>query len=67
MKDQDRITKEKNTVKEDEIDLISLAKILWEGRRTIIKTVIIFAFLGCNCGSIQQEGICSIINHGAAS
>jgi len=46
MKDQDKITKEKELAKEDEIDLISLAKNLWEGRRTIIKTVIIFILLG---------------------
>jgi len=31
---------------EDEIDLIALAKTLWEGRKTIIKTTIIFACLG---------------------
>ena len=42
MKDQDRISKEKAPVKEDEIYLIALAKTLWEGRRTVIKTVIIF-------------------------
>ena len=46
MKDQDRITEEKALVKEDEIDLIALAKTLWEGRRTVIKSVIIFAVLG---------------------
>jgi len=46
MKDQDRITEEKEMVKEDEIDLIALAKTMWEGRRTIIKTVIFFALLG---------------------
>ncbi len=46
MKDQDRINKEKELEKEDEIDLLSLAKTLWEGRRIILKTVIIFAFLG---------------------
>ena len=31
---------------EDEIDLIALAKTLWEGRKTIIKTTIIFACIG---------------------
>jgi uncharacterized protein involved in exopolysaccharide biosynthesis len=46
MKDQDKITKEKESVKEDEIDLIALAKVLWDGRRVVIKIVIIFAFLG---------------------
>ncbi len=42
-------TEEKNSkkpAKEDEIDLIALAKTLWEGRRTVIKTIIIFIFLG---------------------
>jgi len=31
---------------EDEIDLIALAKTLWEGRRTVIKTTLIFMLLG---------------------
>jgi len=31
---------------EDEIDLIALAKTLWAGRKTIIKTTIIFACIG---------------------
>lgn len=31
---------------EDEIDLIALAKTLWEGRKTIIKTAIIFTCIG---------------------
>jgi len=33
-------------VADDEIDLIQLAKTFWEGRRTIIKTVAVFAVLG---------------------
>jgi len=33
-------------IKEVEIDLIELAKNLWQGRRTIIKAVIICAFIG---------------------
>jgi len=39
----------KNTptpVAEDEIDLIQLAKTLWDGRRTVIKTTLIFMVLG---------------------
>ena len=44
------IEKEKNIVQDnsssDEIDLIALAKTIWDGRRTIIKTLIIFTFLG---------------------
>ncbi|WP_321281267.1 Wzz/FepE/Etk N-terminal domain-containing protein [Marinifilum fragile] len=31
---------------DDEIDLIQLAKTLWEGRKTVIKTTIIFMFIG---------------------
>lgn len=31
---------------EDEIDLIALAKTIWEGRRTVIKTTIIFMLIG---------------------
>ncbi|MCY1634893.1 Wzz/FepE/Etk N-terminal domain-containing protein [Marinifilum sp. D737] len=31
---------------EDEIDLIALAKTLWEGRKTVIKTTVIFMFMG---------------------
>lgn len=31
---------------EDEIDLIALAKTLWEGRRTVIKTTLIFMAIG---------------------
>lgn len=46
MKDQDRITKEKEMVKEDEIDLIDLARTLWRERWRIIKTIIIFTILG---------------------
>ncbi|MDE5417234.1 Wzz/FepE/Etk N-terminal domain-containing protein [Labilibaculum sp. DW002] len=35
-----------NVSHEDEIDLIQLAKTLWEGRRTVIKTTLIFMVLG---------------------
>ncbi|WP_120239796.1 Wzz/FepE/Etk N-terminal domain-containing protein [Marinifilum flexuosum] len=34
------------TQADDEIDLIALAKTLWEGRRTVIKTTIIFMLIG---------------------
>jgi LPS O-antigen subunit length determinant protein (WzzB/FepE family) len=40
---------------EDEIDLIALAKTLWEGRRTIIKTVVIFAVLGLFIAIFSQK------------
>ncbi len=35
-----------NISHDDEIDLIQLAKTLWEGRRTVIKTTLIFMALG---------------------
>ncbi len=44
MSESDKITKPQ--VAEDEIDLIALAKTVWNGRRTIILTTFIFAVLG---------------------
>ena len=38
--------KHTNTTTEDEIDLIQLAKTLWDGRRTVIRTTIIFMVIG---------------------
>ena len=38
--------KNNNQAEEDEIDLIALAKNIWEKRRFIIKTVIVFAVIG---------------------
>ncbi len=38
--------KHKSTVDENEIDLIALAKTLWDGRRIIIKTILVFMVLG---------------------
>ena len=35
-----------NSSDEDEIDLIALAKTLWEGRKTVIKTTLIFMVIG---------------------
>jgi len=35
-----------NHTEEDEIDLIALAKTLWEGRKTVIKTTLIFMCIG---------------------
>ncbi len=41
------MSKEKNNhTEEDEIDLIALAKTLWDGRKFIIRTVLIFMLLG---------------------
>jgi len=45
MKDQPEKSRANQTA-DDEIDLIALAKNLWDGRKTIIKTVAIFAILG---------------------
>jgi len=55
MKDQDRISKEKAPEKEDEIDLIAIAQNIWKGRRTIIKTVIIFTFLGLSVALFSKK------------
>lgn len=40
---------------EDEIDLIALAKTLWEGRRTVIKTTIIFMCIGLFVAIFSQK------------
>ena len=40
---------------EDEIDLIALAKTLWEGRRTVIKTIIIFMTIGLFVAIFSQK------------
>ncbi len=37
---------DKARVDSDEIDLIALARTLWDGRRTVIKTILIFTVLG---------------------
>ena len=39
-------TNKKDKNQDDEIDLIALAKTLWDGRKTIIRTVIIFMVFG---------------------
>ena len=39
-------TQPKQLPDEDEIDLIALAKTLWEGRKTILKTTLIFMAIG---------------------
>ena len=40
---------------EDEIDLIALAKTLWEGRKVIIKTIIIFTLFGLFVALFSQK------------
>ncbi|MRT94862.1 GNVR domain-containing protein [Ancylomarina sp. 16SWW S1-10-2] len=44
--DKTNINNTPSPVAEDEIDLIQLAKTLWAGRRTVIKTTLIFMALG---------------------
>jgi LPS O-antigen subunit length determinant protein (WzzB/FepE family) len=40
------MSKENNEIQEDEIDLIALAKKIWEGRKTVIKITLIFMGIG---------------------
>lgn len=46
MKNQDRSNKEEELIRDEEIDLVEAATILWRNRILIIKTTIIFSFLG---------------------
>jgi uncharacterized protein involved in exopolysaccharide biosynthesis len=46
MTDQNQKNTSVSQVEEDEIDLIAIAKTLWEGRKTIVKTTLIFMALG---------------------
>ena len=46
MTDQHQKNTSVSQVEEDEIDLIALAKTLWNGRRTVIKTTLIFMAIG---------------------
>jgi capsular polysaccharide biosynthesis protein len=49
-----KITNQKN-IEEDEIDLIALAKTLWEGRKTVIKTTLIFMAIGLFVAIFSQK------------
>jgi LPS O-antigen subunit length determinant protein (WzzB/FepE family) len=51
---QENKTNIKDSV-EDEIDLIQLVKTLWEGRRTVIKTTVIFILLGLFVAIFSQK------------
>jgi len=44
--DNTNIKNKPSSIQEDEIDLVQLAKSLWAGRRTVIKTTLIFMVLG---------------------
>jgi LPS O-antigen subunit length determinant protein (WzzB/FepE family) len=46
MNESDKITNPRLAEAEDEIDLIALAKTLWDGRKTVIKTIVICTILG---------------------
>jgi uncharacterized protein involved in exopolysaccharide biosynthesis len=46
MTDQNQKNTSVSQVEEDEIDLIAIAKTLWQGRKTILKTTLIFMALG---------------------
>ena len=46
MSNNETTDKQNNQVEEDEIDLIALAKTVWDGKRTIILSVIICAIIG---------------------
>ena len=58
MKDQPAKS-QANQHAEDEIDLIVLAKNLWNGRKTIIKSVLICAVIGSgDCPALSQTIHC---------
>lgn len=46
MTDQNQKNTSVSQVEEDEIDLIAIAKTLWEGRKTIVKSTLIFMGIG---------------------
>ena len=48
-------TPQKAHIEEDEIDLIQLAKTLWEGRKTVIKTTLIFMAIGLFVAIFSQK------------
>lgn len=55
MEDQEKIQTNRIVNKDDEIDLVALAKTIWEGRKTIIRTVIIFIILGLFIAIFSQK------------
>jgi Chain length determinant protein/G-rich domain on putative tyrosine kinase len=55
MKDQDKISKEKAMVKDDEIDLIDMTKTLWQNRTTIVKTTVLFTFFGLLVAFLSEK------------
>ena len=57
MTDQNQKNTTVSQVEEDEIDLIAIAKTLWEGRKTIVKTTLIFMALGLFVAIFSGKGI----------
>ena len=55
---------QKNTISEDEIDLIELAKTIWAGRRLIVKITSIFVLLGliiAFTSKVEYEASCKLL------
>lgn len=48
-------TAKKTTTEDDEIDLIALAKTMWDGKRTIILTVLAFMIIGLMVALFSQK------------
>lgn len=46
LKRNNQMTKQNKPIEEDDIDFIALAKTVWKGRRTIIRTILIFILIG---------------------
>ncbi len=46
MTEENKKSSQTNSVEEDEIDLIALAKNIWDGRKLIFKIVLLFALIG---------------------
>lgn len=55
MEDQDKMNMEANSFEKDEVDLIELAKVLWNDRKTIIWTVIVFFLFGLFVALFSQK------------
>ncbi|WP_462319638.1 Wzz/FepE/Etk N-terminal domain-containing protein, partial [Marinilabilia sp.] len=52
---KDNSAKQPQIIKDDEIDLVALAKTIWDGRRTIVKTTIVVVFLGLLSAFLSTE------------
>ena len=58
------IDKEPHIVEEDEIDLVEVAKTIWENRRTIYKTMAVFIVLGLIVAfgsKVEYEASCKLL------